>query len=125
MGQRSWYDWCMDPAEQSRRLERLRGFRNRPKKDLSLGAAIEGERKVIERAHKAVGGLGAIWAEVVPEELASRTAPAKISRGVLTVRAADASAMYELDRWMRTGGREALAKRGATTIRRVKIVTSG
>lgn len=115
----------MEPTEQTRRLERLRGFRNRPRKDLSLGPAIESERKIIERAHKAVGGLGAIWAELVPEEIASRTAPAKMSRGVLTVHAADASAMYELDRWMRTGGREALAKRGGTTIRRVKIMTGG
>lgn len=103
-------------------LENLRGWRNRPDRDLSIGAEIETLLAQARRASRTVGGLGKDWAELVPQELREATRPVAFRRGVLTVEARDSATMFLLDRWLRGGGEAAL--RGACPgLRRVRLVT--
>jgi hypothetical protein len=81
----------------------------------------EAEKDLKKRA-RSLGGMADAWDAVVPRTLAARCRLQTFSRGVLTVRAADASARFELDRFLRAGGEAALARRGSAALKRLKIV---
>lgn len=76
----------------------------------------------IRRLEKSMGAVATAWQELVPSPLADRTALVGVSRGVLTVRAGDASARFELDRWLRSGGELAVIRRCVTGLTRVRVV---
>ena len=86
------------------------------------------EREVLSQAadlkklEKRSASIGEAWGLVVPEVLAGKTTIDRLSRGVLTVRVADAPARYELDRFLRGGGLEELRRTARVSITRVKIV---
>jgi hypothetical protein len=104
------------------RLARLRALRNRPERDVSIGAALGAERQRLARVHRAVGGAGAAWAATVPAALAERCEVVRLVRGVLTVRVPDDSTRYTIDRWLRSGGRQRLAQQTPATLTRVRLV---
>lgn len=76
----------------------------------------------ISRQHRALGTIGEQWGSLVPADLASRVWPESWQRGMLTVRAGDAAAGFEFDRWLRGGGEGALRRAG---VRRVRVAPSG
>jgi hypothetical protein len=100
----------------------LRGFRNRPERDLSIAAAVHDAERDARKKHKALGGVGAVWAQVVPAGLAARAHVVSLARGVLTIRAADGVTRFELDRFLRAGGEARLARAAAVAIKRTRIV---
>src|SRR5688572_12957469 len=112
----------MDPRAAVLLIERLRKFRVRPGADASIGVAVEGEARSARRAHRADSGVAAAWAAGVPAKLAAVTRIERISRGVVTVRVPHDAARYELDRWLRAGGLNTLARMSPVAIRRVKVV---
>ena len=77
----------------------------------------------VKKRVRALGGIGDAWVAVVPAALAARCEPVSLSRGVLTVRVADASARFELDRFLRAGGLSRLAARAGAAVKRAKLVT--
>jgi hypothetical protein len=102
-------------------LARLRQFRNRPDPDCALNTPLTALCRQIERQHRAAGGIGDAWGAVVPPHLARHAEIISFSRGTLTVRAADASTRFQIDRFLRTGGQNELARRAGTAIRRIKL----
>jgi hypothetical protein len=108
-------------APASKQLETLRKFRNRPARDLSLTSDLDRVRKELVRVQNAAGGLDAAWNELIPPHLAPHATVVKLSPGgVLTVRASDSGAAYEIDQWLRAGGFAQLRQRRGS-LRRVKI----
>jgi hypothetical protein len=86
-------------------LDRLRGHRNRPDPDLSLGALLGAEARKHKSAARAVGGIESAWAEVVPAELLDKAVVVRLRRGVLTLRVRDGASMYRLNQWLGARGR--------------------
>jgi hypothetical protein len=104
-------------------LARLRTFRNFKKRDLSIGDEVARIQKKFTRSAGALGGLDEAWASLLPPELGALSRPQKLTAGgLLTVRASDAAAVYELDQWVRSGGLAVLRGACKATLRRVKVV---
>jgi hypothetical protein len=103
-------------------LRRLREHRTPRERDLTIGATVHQLERETRKRVKATGGIGAAWEALVPPGLRSRAVVVSLSRGVLTVRAADASARFGLDRFLRSGGQAALARQAGVGIKRSKIV---
>ena len=101
------------------RLARSRAF---PVRDLSVAAALAPQFKIIQTRHRQFGKVGAAWSVALPDQFKSACELVTCTRGVLTVRAANSSIRFELDRWLRTGGLKALADAGGK-VRSVKVVT--
>jgi hypothetical protein len=112
----------MNLRRANQELLRVRRWRNPREKDLSIAAAVGEASGAVERASRSCTALDRAWAEVLPRELAGRAWPLSCARGVLTARASDGGARWELDRWLRSGGEQALAKAARVGIRRVKLV---
>ncbi len=112
----------MHPAKAQREIERLRGFRNRPEPGVALASLVGEAQKELMRRRRAVGGISAAWAELAPAELAAGAELVGQRGGVLTVRVADASARFGLDRWLRGGGLAALRARSRAALRSVRFV---
>lgn len=105
-----------------RGLEQLRTWRNRPERDLTLAEPLAREVKLIRRLERSMGSIATAWQDLVPADVASRTALVGVSRGVLTVRVSDSAARYELDRWLRTGGETAIIRRCVNGLTRIRLV---
>jgi hypothetical protein len=103
-------------------LERLRAGRNRPERDLSVSGIVASQKKALAKQHRELAGVWASWAAGVPARLLDRTTLVGVSRGVLTVRVADAAARFELDRFLRTGGEIDLVRRAPIGVRKIKLV---
>ncbi len=112
----------MDARAAQAAVERLRGFRVRAGRPASIEAEVEAARREAGHRRRAVGGIERAWEEVVPEALRARCALVRFSRGVVTVKAFDGAAMYELDRFLRAGGEARLARVAGAPVRRVRVV---
>lgn len=111
----------MTEAESSqRRLDRLRGWRNRSPRDTTLKFLSEHVKKTVVKPHQQLGKLVEAFIESVPAPLAERTALVSLSRGVLTVHVADNVTLYEMDRLLRGGLEQQLRKACGVTLRKVK-----
>jgi hypothetical protein len=100
-----------------RQLDRLRDQRLGPLKDLGLGDEIASLAREASRQGKRFGGLGEAWNAMCPPELLASTVLQSLTRGVLTVGVADASARFKVDLWLRSGGETELIKRCPTLLR--------
>lgn len=114
-----------DARSASARLERLRSLRPGPSAPDSLGALFREASAELGRAQRRLAGVADAWASVIPEPLASRTALQGLSRGVLTVIAADSAARFEVDRLLRSGAEAQIIRRSKAPVRRVKISLAG
>jgi len=103
-------------------LERLRELRGGPGPDVTLASELGVARQRLARRGRSVAGLDRAWSEQIPPRLAQRVRPLTLRAGALTVRVADASTDYEFSQWLRSGGRNSLAKAAGVTIRRVRTV---
>lgn len=105
-----------------REIESLRRYRVRGERDLSLRAEMDGRARDLKKQERGLGGIAEAWAGVVPPELAERTVLVGVSRGVLTVRAADSVTKWELEVLLRSGGEAELLRRSPVSVRRIRIV---
>ncbi len=103
-------------------IRRLQTLRNVPSKELSVRAEFGALTKTIKRQARNVGGLGGALCEMLPPELAPHLEVVSMARGVLTVRAADASVKFQVDRWLRSGGEQELMRRAGVALVRVRLV---
>jgi hypothetical protein len=102
------------------RASKVQEWRRAPERSGTLDVTLSQEFAGIKRLHKTFGSVAQAW-NVVPEPLAAGAVFKSLSRGVLTVSVSDASLRFELDRWLRTGGKDELARAGMK-VRTVKIV---
>jgi hypothetical protein len=106
-------------------LQRLRGWRNRRGRDLTLAGLAEQVNRTVIRPHKQVAGLAVLWRELVPAALLERTALASFARGVLTVEVPDSTTLYEIDRLLRGGLERQLRAASTMPLRRVRCRVAG
>jgi len=116
------YSGPMDPRVVAQRVDRLRGFRNKPPPDLTAARQLDAIAAEARQRVRAGSAADRAWAEVAPPQLAGLVQEARISRGVMTIKASDAPARYQIDRWLRAGGERQLISRCAASVRRVKVV---
>jgi hypothetical protein len=106
----------------ARQLDDLRRFRVRAPADTSLAPDIESIRRDLAGRRRATGGLDQAWDAIVPPDLRQSTRVERLTPGgVLTITAADSAALYEMDRWIRSGGLETLRAHCSVPLRRVKL----
>ncbi len=103
-------------------LNRLRVLRVARTKDTALGPEFERMRADLSRRRRSGGGAEAVWEVVVPDALREKAEVVGLSRGVLRVRARHASARFELDRFLRSGGEAALIRAATVAIKRVRVL---
>jgi hypothetical protein len=103
-------------------LRNLSRWRSRPEQDLSLGFLRDYFKREVEKPHQQLAGLGALWAELVPAELASQTRLEGLTRGVLHVAVRHSGALFELDRLLRSGlQRDLITRHRGPALRRVQL----
>lgn len=115
------------PAASAAGLQRLRDNRVTPSRDVSMLPALDHELRRVRQIERSAVGTANAWDSLLanaglPGEMAARLRVVSFRAGVLTVRAADASTKYAMDRFLRGGGEAALARLTPTTLRRVKLV---
>jgi len=94
-------------------MERLRGWRARRERDLTLGFLKDTFKREVEKPFKQLE---------VPQELAAHTKLESLSRGVLRVVVDSAGRHYELDRLLREGlMRELTRRHKGAALRQVKV----
>lgn len=103
-------------------LENLRAHRVRPAPDTSMNALFGAERRTVQRAHKRLGAIAEAWNTACPSDLLDRTALLSLARGVLTVAVPDASAMYDLDRALRSGLERQIVSLSRAPVRKIKVL---
>ncbi len=103
-------------------LQRLREREDRRDRARPLGAGCQRLARIIKRRAREMGDLGDAWAELCPPDLAPRTKPLGVSRGVLSIGITNDADRYAIDRFLRSGGTRQLAARSPATLRRVKLV---
>ena len=93
-------------------------------KELSIVPDLAQALGTFKREQAAVGGLTRAWSGICPPELAELSRVESISPGgIVVIRAADASAAWMLDQWLRGGGGEAALRAASTkSIRRIRVV---
>ena len=79
-------------------------------------------KREFNRKAKASGSLGGAWEELAPPEFHDRAGPVGVVRGVLTIGVDDSSTRYLVDKWLRSGGQDKLAKSSGVPFHKVKLV---
>lgn len=113
----------MHPAEIIARIKALREHRVTPDRRITITQEMQSTAADLKKLERRLGSVGEAWNQVCPGHLVDRTAIEGLSRGVLTVRVADASVRYELDRALRSGAEHELVRLSPSGVRRVKLVT--
>jgi hypothetical protein len=103
------------------RIEQLRVWRNPRSRDLTLGNLPEYVKKTYAKPHKQLGQIAELWQQFIPAALAGHTSLVSLTRGVLLVHVADAAALFELDRLLRTGVEQQIRQASKAPLRSVKL----
>ncbi len=106
-------------------IGRLQKFRAVRPPGIAVGVAARALAEGLEREHRLTGGLAGAWAALCPPELSERSRVVRFASGVVTVEVTDGSTRFRLDRWLRSGGRDALQARAGGGIRRVVMRVGG
>lgn len=106
----------------SKYIERLRQWRTRPDKDVSLGFLREQFKREVEKPYKQLHAIAEVWAELVPATLSEHVRLESLARGVLRVAVDSSSVLYELDRMLRGGlEQELIRQHKGPAFRSVKL----
>ena len=104
-----------------RMIEKLREWRGRPERDLSIGPLISERATYAKRAEKRIGSFVDLWEGVMGGELACRTRVTALRSGVAHVTVDSSSTAYEVDRQLREGLEQKLRQAFGKTLIRVRI----
>jgi len=111
-----------DSDPNSRYMNRLRKWRTRPDRDVSLGFLRDQFKREVEKPYKQLCAIAAVWEELVPSELAVHTRLESLNRGVLRVSVSSSSVLYELDRSLREGlEQELICQYKGPAFRRIQL----
>lgn len=106
-------------------IGRLQKFRALREPGVAVGVAARVLAEGLEREHGLTGGLAGAWAALCPADLAQRSRVVRFAAGVVTVEVEDGATRFRVDRWLRSGGRDALQARAGGGIRRVVMRVGG
>jgi len=102
------------------RTARLLALRRRREFDPAIARDVEGLIRSVKRSGGAISRARAIWDQLVPSELATRTRLESLRSGTLTVSADSSAGLYEIDRLLRGSLRDALLARSGNEISKVR-----
>ena len=103
-------------------LNKIRHWRNRPERDLSLGFMQDDFKRDVQKPFKQLAQMAEVWATLVPAQLQQRTRLESLSRGVLRVVVDSSSSLYELDRLMRQGlQRDIIVAHKGPAVRKIQL----
>ncbi|MFA6045399.1 MAG: hypothetical protein WC718_10480 [Phycisphaerales bacterium] len=103
-------------------LSSLRKHRVWSKPELSIGPLVEAMRKNLAARANASAGLEDAWAALAPPELRDSGVVGALSAGgILTIKASNSSAKFEIEVWLRGGGEAALRSACTRTLQRVRV----
>lgn len=103
-------------------LEQLRASRARPERDTSIAGVMASIQGDLRKRAKAVGSIGDTWMNIAPAVIQEQTTVVGITRGVLTIRAHNASAKFVTKKWLDSGGEMALIRATPVTLTKIKLV---
>jgi len=104
------------------RLRLLRVHRSGSTPGGSIRQSIQLQRARLERSARDDGGIAGAWNRVAPGSLVGRATVTGVRGGVLTIRCRSASDRFALDRWLRSGGEQALRREARVAFSRVRLV---
>ncbi|MDX1564695.1 MAG: hypothetical protein R3236_04770 [Phycisphaeraceae bacterium] len=102
-------------------LQRLRGWRNRPSRDLTLGFLNDHFQKKIQKPCQQLARIREPFCRHVPEPLLNSCTLGGLVRGVLTVHVPDSATAYALDRHLRGGGERRIRADCMAPLRRIRV----
>jgi len=113
-----------DPAIEAlaAEIERTRARTLRPPRMRPLGNEFARTAADLKRDRRRFAVVAEAWAAHCPGTLASRSTILRFARGVLTIAADDSAMRFELDRWLRSGGEDAVIAASRAPVHRVKVV---
>lgn len=104
------------------RLRTLREHRVYPGPDRSIAGPVGRLRAALERQIRDGDDVSKAWDRVVPERLRGRAAVVGCKAGVLTIRCRSAADRYTLDRWLRSGGEQAVRREARSAVKKIALV---
>lgn len=102
-------------------IERLRGYRGRRQRDLSISRQVAHLRHEADRVQRKLGALIDLWDATVPRHILPHTVLTGYRGGTLTVTVNSSSTAYELDRLLREGLLAELRQGFRGTLTRVRV----
>ncbi len=114
----------MEPTEEPaahQQLNRLRFWRNRPSKDLTLGFLADQVYRQIEKPCMQMNKIRGPFCQQIPEPLLDKCTLGGFVRGVLTVHVPDSATSYALDRILRGGAERRIRAACASPLRRIQV----
>jgi len=102
-------------------LDRMRPFRARHERDVSMEAALQSLERQLREQHNAVGDIIDVWNEIVPAPLQGIATIGGVSQGTLTLVCATSGASYEISRALRDGLERTLMQRLPSRVKRIKV----
>ena len=106
-------------------LERLRGFRVKPGRNLGIDGVVAGIRREARRHQSGGGAFVEAWESVIPELLREGTRIRSVRGGVVRIEVPTSAMRYELDAFLRGGGLAALRLAFGQPLRRVQCEVAG
>ena len=112
----------MKPEQAQHQLDSLRKDRSLPKRDLSLGFLEAQFKREVAGPYKQLGDLAALWSELLPDHLVTRSKLVGLSRGTLHIEVDSPAVHYEIDQCLRGGAQRLLVERHrGPAIRKVQV----
>ena len=102
-------------------LERMRPFRARHDRDVSMEGALQSLERQLREQHNAVGDIIDVWNELAPPAVRDIAIIAGVSQGTLTIAVATSGASYELSRMLRDGLERDMMKRLPARVKRIRV----
>ncbi len=103
-------------------LDHLRQLRVRPDRARDLHDDMGAQLKSLQKISRTESALIAAWNAAAPDGLAKRCTPKGVKAGHFEIIVPDASARYQLDRWLRGGGQRELSALAKVPIRGVRVL---
>ncbi len=111
-----------DPNAHDAQLQRLRQWRTRPDRDVSMAFIEDQFKREVTKPHKQVNALAELWEQLVPDDLRQQTRLESLTRGVLKVCVESSAVRFELDRLLRDGlERELITRCTGPVFRRIRL----
>ena len=109
----------MDDA--SIKIEQLRKWRSRRKKDLSIDSVIRVFCRSLKKTNTQLVQLQVAWKEFVPQRLQQVAVPIALRSGVLEVSVDSSPTAFQINRLIRSGLLRQLQQRCGGTLRQIRV----
>lgn len=102
-------------------LERLRLWRNRKQRDVTLNFLPDLVNRDYEKPHRQMGKIIEIWQQYIPTELVNRSKLVSLQRGLLLIHVQDSPTLYQLNQVLRSGAEKLIKQAHRGNIFRIQL----